>query len=82
MTISHSLNVKFIDIIMNLVHEQNAQLLQIIAEEEKLNYKDIMTLLPSNYSLRLMLTEFSQGRLVKSNSTSESSVSSSSPEEE
>jgi hypothetical protein len=83
MACSHDLNVKLLDILVNLVHEQNAQFLQIIAEGENINFKDIMTLLPSNYTLKIMLSEFTQARrLEKSNSTSESSVSFSSPEEE
>ena len=54
------INVKFIEIISNLVLEQNKQLLQMIAEEEKLGYKKVMNFLPSQYEIKKQLDELSQ----------------------
>ena len=46
------INVKFIEILVNLVREQNMQLIQIIAEEEKLSYLELIKLIPSTYQLK------------------------------
>jgi hypothetical protein len=54
------INVKFIEILSNLVLEQNKQLLQIIAEEEKLGYKKIMNFLPSQYDIKKQLNNISK----------------------
>jgi hypothetical protein len=80
MDVSIDINTKFVEILVNLLLEQNKQLLQIIAEEEKLGYKKIMNFLPSQYQIKKQLLELSNqldGFLEKSNSISESSVSSS-----
>lgn len=89
-TISIDLNVKFIEILSRLVLEQNKQLLQIIADEEGIGYREINNFLPSLYQMKQQLTSLKtlpkgQGEgqcnlLEKSNSTSESSVSFSDPE--
>lgn len=47
-----SINVKFIEVLVNLVREQNMQLVQIIAEEEKLSYLELAKLIPSTYQLK------------------------------
>lgn len=47
-----NINVKFIEVLVNLVREQNMQLIQIIAEEEKLNYLELLKLVPSIYQLK------------------------------
>lgn len=77
------LNIKFIEIMSRLVLEQNKQLLQIIADEEGISYKKINNFLPSPYELKkqLMSLQNDQRLLEKSNSTSESSVSCSEPDE-
>lgn len=77
------LNIKFIEIMSRLVLEQNKQLLQIIADEEGISYKKINNFLPSPYELKLQLMSLQndQRLLEKSNSTSESSVSCSEPDE-
>ncbi len=54
------INVKFIEMLSNLVLEQNKQLLQTIAEEEKLGYKKIMNFLPSQYEIKKQLHELSK----------------------
>lgn len=77
------INTKFVEILANLVLEQNKQMLQIVAEEEKLGYKKIMNFLPSQYQIKKQLLEISKkqnhlGFLEKSNSISESSESASS----
>ena len=75
------INTKFIEIIANIILEQNKQLLQIIAEEEKLGYKKIMNFLPSQYQIKKELLKLSKNNdhygsfLEKSNSISESSSS-------
>lgn len=46
------INVKFIEVLVNLVHEQNLQLIQIIAKEENLNYLELAKLVPSTYQLK------------------------------
>lgn len=46
------INVKFIEILVNLVRDQNMQLIQIIANEEKLNYLELAKLIPSTYQLK------------------------------
>ena len=77
------INIKFVEILSNLVLEQNKQLLQIIADEEGLSYNKIKNFLPSQYEVRQQLKNVggNQGnRLEKSNSISESSVSASEPE--
>lgn len=85
-TISIDINVKFIEILSRLVLEQNKQLLQIIADEEGIGYREINNFLPSLYQMKQQLMSLKtlpkgQGNLLeKSNSTSESSVSFSDPE--
>ncbi len=54
------INMKFIEILSKLVLEQNKQLLQIIAEEEKLGYKKIMNFLPSQYEIMKELNDISK----------------------
>lgn len=83
-TIKVDLNIKFIEIMSRLVLEQNKQLLQIIADEEGISYKKINNFLPSPYELKkqlMSLQQHDQRLLEKSNSTSESSVSCSEPDE-
>lgn len=46
------INMKYIEILSNLILEQNKQLLQIIAEEEKIGYKKIINFLPSQYDIK------------------------------
>ena len=46
------INIKFIEVLVNLVREQNMQLIQIIAEEEKLSYLELAKLVPSTYQLK------------------------------
>jgi predicted transcriptional regulator len=54
------INVKFIEILVNLVREQNMQLIQIIAEEEKLSYLELIKLVPSTYQLKKELANLEQ----------------------
>lgn len=54
------INMKFIEILSNLVLEQNKQLLQTIAEEEDIGYKKIMNFLPSQYEVKKQLLELSK----------------------
>jgi hypothetical protein len=54
------INMKFIEILSKLVLEQNKQLLQIIAEEEKLGYKKVMNFLPSQYEIMKQLNDISK----------------------
>lgn len=77
------INIKLIEILSNLVLEQNKQLLQIIADEEGLSYHKIMNFLPSQYDIKEQLKNVGNNhgsRLEKSNSISESSLSTSEPE--
>ena len=53
------INIKFIEILVNLVREQNLQLIQIIAEEEKLNYLELIKLVPSTYQLKKEMANLS-----------------------
>lgn len=80
-----TINVKFLEILMNIVYEQNRQLLQIIAETEELSYRDVMRLLPSPYEIKKSILSMDHAPRVlpeKSNSISESSDSYSDPEVE
>jgi hypothetical protein len=54
------INMKFIEILSNLVIQQNKQLLQIIAEEEKLGYKKVMNFLPSQYEIKQQVNDISR----------------------
>lgn len=51
----YNINVKFLEILTNLIHEQNMQLLQIISEEEKLNYREVVKDIPSRFELKRMM---------------------------
>ena len=53
-----NVNIKLIEILMNLILDQNRQLLQIIAQEEELNFRDIMKMLPSQYEISKSLSQF------------------------
>lgn len=53
-----NVNIKLIEILMNLILDQNRQLLQIIAQEEDLNFRDIMKMLPSQYEISKSLSQF------------------------
>jgi hypothetical protein len=79
------LNIKFLEILCNLVHEQNTQLLTIICTQEDIDIKKAFKMLPSRYEIKKQLVNYENQRLEKSNSTSLSSSStltSSSSEEE
>jgi hypothetical protein len=52
------INVKLVEMISNLLHEQNMQLLQIIAEEEKLPYRELSAMMPSRYEIKKELNAF------------------------
>lgn len=85
-TLQIDINIKFIEILSRLVLEQNKQLLQIIADEEGISYNKINNFLPSHYELKKQLLALHNNEdhhtlREKSNSTSESSVSYSEPEE-
>lgn len=75
------INIKFLEILSNIVLEQNKQLLQIIADEEGIGYKRIANFLPSRYELKKQLQQLGivhdnqRNRCEKSNSSSESSES-------
>lgn len=77
----HKLNIKFVEILANLVYEQNKQLLQIIAEEQKLSYKKVINILPTQYQIKKNMASITNGDQrapdtvlrEKSNSISESS---------
>lgn len=71
------LNIKFLEILCNLVHEQNTQLLTIICTQEDIDVKKVFKLIPSRYEIKQMLLNYENQRLEKSNSTSLSSSSSS-----
>lgn len=70
------LNIKFLEILCNLVHEQNTQLLTIICTQEDIDVKKAFNLIPSRYEIKQMLLNYESQRLEKSNSTSLSSSSS------
>lgn len=55
-----NINIKFVEILSNLVLEQNKQLLQIIVEEEKLGYRKVMNFLPSQYEVKKQLLELTK----------------------
>jgi hypothetical protein len=59
---TQDINVKFIEILVNLVREQNIQLIQIIAQEENLNYLDMIKLIPSTYQLKKELANLQGNR--------------------
>jgi predicted transcriptional regulator len=54
------INVKFIEVLVNLVREQNMQLIKIIAEEEKLSYLELAKLVPSTYQLKKEMANLEQ----------------------
>jgi hypothetical protein len=51
----YNINVKFLEILTNLVREQNMQLLQILCEEENLNYRELVKDIPSRFELKRMM---------------------------
>lgn len=73
------LNIKFLEILCNLVHEQNRQLLSIICKQEDIDVKTAFKLLPSRYEIKQMLLECESQRFEKSNSISLSSAVSDAP---
>jgi predicted DNA-binding ribbon-helix-helix protein len=82
---NYQLNVKFVEVLANIIYEQNTQLIQIIAEEEKLNYRDLIKIIPTQYQIKKNMNcfveeHYQRGLREKSNSTSETSVSSPSSE--
>lgn len=68
-----------LEILCNLIQEQNIQLLQIISQDENIDLKELSKLIPSRYEIKKMLTNY---RCEKSNSTSESKLSLSSPSDD
>jgi hypothetical protein len=74
-----TMNIKMLEILCNLIQEQNIQLLQVISKEENIGLKELSKLVPSRYEIKKMITNY---RCEKSNSTSESKLSSSSPSED
>jgi predicted transcriptional regulator len=54
------INIKFLEILVNIVREQNMQLLKIIAEEENLDIRELVKLVPTNYQLKQNISKTSQ----------------------
>ncbi len=78
---SINVNVKMLEILCNLIQEQNNQLIQAISTEENIDFRSLSQLVPSRYEIKKMLQSYR--RVEKSNSTSESKLSSStSPSED
>lgn len=51
----HTLDKKFLEIIVMLVHQQNKQLAKIIAEEENLPLHIVEMYVPSTHKIRQLL---------------------------
>lgn len=56
----HAIDRKFVDMLVLLIHEQNRQLADIIAEEEKLPYHLVRAYVPSTHKVRQMIGAVSQ----------------------
>lgn len=54
------INVKFLEILINIIREQNIQLLKIIAEEEKLDLRELIKLVPSNYQIKTNISKMNK----------------------
>lgn len=52
------MNIKYLEIVTNLIREQNEQLLYIISEKENIPLKPLLKLLPSRYKLNKELMDF------------------------
>ena len=72
----HKLNIKFIEILANLVYQQNVQLLQILAEKENISYRDLVTLIPSPYHIKKSLNLFATQRSSETQRSGETQRSS------
>ena len=54
----YKLDVKFLEIIVNLVREQNEQLLTIVAEQEKISKKKLAVYIPTKFALKQMILQY------------------------
>lgn len=54
------INVKFLEILVNIVREQNMQMLKIIAEEENLDIRELIKLVPTNYQLKMNISKINK----------------------
>jgi hypothetical protein len=54
----YKLDVKFLEIIVNLVREQNEQLLTIVAEQEKISKKKLAMYIPTKFALKQMILQY------------------------
>jgi len=58
----YKIDVKFLEIIVNLVREQNEQLLIIISENENLSKRDLAAFIPSKFALKDMMLALLNGQ--------------------
>lgn len=49
---SYTLDGKYLEIIMNIIREQNLQLLNIIADNEKISKKTLLELIPTKFIMK------------------------------
>lgn len=59
---AYKMDVKFLEIIINLVREQNEQLLAIISEEENISKKDLAKFVPTTFTLKALLLDYLNGK--------------------
>ena len=74
-----TIHVKMIEVLCNIIHDQNTQLLQIISNEENIDLKSLSQLVPSRYEIKRDIQNYFR---EKSNSTSLSKLSMSSSSED
>lgn len=55
---SFKMDIKFLEIIVNLVREQNEQLLSIISEEEHISKKELAIFIPTKFELKAQLLDY------------------------
>lgn len=55
------MDVKFLEIVVNLVREQNEQLLLLIAEQENLSKRELAKFIPTKFVLKKMLLDYLNG---------------------
>lgn len=54
----YTISISFIELLMNLVHSQNVQLLRIISKNEDIDYDTIKHLVPTHYEIKSLIRKY------------------------
>lgn len=55
------IDIKFLEIVVNLVREQNEQLLLLMSEQEDISKRELVKYAPTKFALKRMILDYLNG---------------------